>query len=198
MAIKPIRMNMKKNTYIATAIIAFVLVFLVAFAVYERRTQRNGIASSVSIPHHPLPVQQGSRIWTLYRSAELGFNIEYPSDKAIPQQGGPTEPDVVAFVSTNLANRNTELMQVNVDPTSSSDVTQYVDPSNPYIVTTLSGMPATEQYEGDNSCPDCLVTFLSVFKGDKYSIEISAATVNNPDGLSQGDIEYIRQSFSVK
>ena len=136
--------------------------------------------------------------WTHYTSSRLGFSIDYPSDLT-PLDGKPQgEPDVVSFL--NSQSTSTEAyayVQVNIDKTSSTDPTQEIDQSNSYKMTTLSGFPATEQYEGTAVCPECDVRFIMISKGYRYMINIQQASLNLPDGLSQTNIDYIRQSFKI-
>ena len=215
---------MNKLAYMIGGLLVFTLICLTALGVLKRQLQRSNSAGAavsprtvtsttpqmvfVISPQQPQqgvqvvpvqqthqPTQQASRTWKRYRSARLGFSIDYPSDSFVPLDGrAQGEPNVISFL--NKDGTSNSAIQVNVDPTSYSNATQDIDLSNPYTITTLGSLPATEQDEGSGGCPDCDVRFISVSKGNLYIINIFDDQPG-PDYLSLVDIEHIRQSFAL-
>ena len=169
---------------------------LLVFAALALHASQIRTEVSIISPQQAQRPRLANHIWAFYRSAKLGFSVEYPSS-FLTQEGGIGEEDTVAFIHKTSSNETDSVIQVNVDVTSASSAIEEVDSSKPYIVTRLAGLPATQQEEGNGSCPECIVRFISVFKGKRYMINISNSSLSTSPLLSKSDVERIRSSFSL-
>lgn len=194
---------MNKSRYVFAGTIVLVLSSFTALRLHVKNVPKSDDGSQVFPSPQQPPPPQPRRVWKLYRSARLGFSIDYPSDSFTPLDGAPQgEPDTVSFGNKDWSPQKVaqdigSSIEVKVDPGSPLNATQDIDPTYPYTVTTLAGLPASEQDEGICPDPACDVRFVLRLKGVLYEININNINVSGADYLSPNEIEHIRQSFTL-